>query len=84
MMVHIPGAPLTYFNDEEGPGEARNFFKVCNFGQKGFFGSMKDTGIFWVAKKPGLFLGIRQVLHQLKTITNVSAIYCYCQGFFGV
>ena len=45
-----PGAPLTYFNDE---GEGSEwFFLVWNFGQKWFFGgSMKDAGIFWVAKK---------------------------------
>ena len=50
-----PGAPLTYFND----GGSKGFFWVWHFGQKEFFGSMKDAGIFLDCEKnTGIFLGI--------------------------
>ena len=43
------------------PGASRDFFESENFGQNGFFGFMKDAGIF---------LGIVLFIYQLKsTIT---------------
>ena len=39
-----------------GGGGSEGFFWVRNFDQKGFSGSMKHAGIFWVgAKNTGIF-----------------------------
>ena len=75
-----PGAPLTYFNDEG----VRRIFLGLTFWPKGnFFGSMKDAGIFWVAKiTQGFFWVLYFSSAQINN--NISAIYCLCgvTGYF--
>ena len=66
------GAPLTYFTDGgEGGRGSEGVFWLEGF----FFRSIKDGGIFWVAKlKNRNFLGYC-TFHQLKSTMNISAIY---------
>ena len=47
--VKTPGAPLTYFID--GGGGEGVLFGSEILAKKGFFGSIKDAGVFLVAKK---------------------------------
>ena len=46
--VRGPGAPLTYFTDR---GVRRIFLGLKSWPKGIFYGSMKDAGILWVAKK---------------------------------
>ena len=53
---HVPGAPLTYFND--GGGQ-KDFFGSDILAKRDFLGSMKDAGIFLGHENNrGIFLGI--------------------------
>ena len=53
------GALLTYFNDGGGRGGSEWIFRSEILAKSDFFGSMKDAGIFWVAKKKTEgFLGV--------------------------
>ena len=70
-----PGAPLTYFNDG-GEGGPKDFFGSDILAKRDFFGSMKDAGIFWVAKTTeGFFWVLYFSSAQIKN--NISAIYSF-------
>ena len=73
LLVGIPGAPLTYFND----GEVRRIsFGSDIVAKRDFFGSMKDAGIFLGRENnTGIFWVLYFSSAQIKN--NISAIYSF-------
>ena len=81
-----PGFPLTYFINGGGEGGGpSDFFGSETLAKSGFFGSMKDVGIFWGHKKNTGIL-FAWVLHfsSAQISNNISVIYCWCVIFLGM
>ena len=87
MYVHVPGAPVTYFNGGGGGGEEGGGVQVIFLGLKfwlGFFGSMKDASrvFFGVTKKNrGMFLGCEKRPRDLFGYAKKSSDFFWVDKF---